>query len=100
MVFPLAVAGRHDPATGRTLDGEHVPTPARLDKEELFSIQPRGWSGQREDGGELGQLLGCEYQRQPVYRGKCLEGQRNSPARCYQCIVSRLPRADEFNAPS
>jgi hypothetical protein len=36
VVFPLAVAGRHDPAPGRNLDGEHVPTPARLDKEELF----------------------------------------------------------------
>lgn len=72
-------AGRrrtHDPTTRGNLDGEHVPTPARLDKEELFFALLRSshgkWSGQRWDGGEFRQLLGYGHQRQPVCRGKSL----------------------------
>lgn len=81
VIFPLAVAGHHNPATGRNLDGEHVPTPASLDKEErffaLFRSSHGEWRGQRRDGGELRQLLGYGYQREPVCRGKCLEGRRD-----------------------
>ena len=66
VILPLAVAGRHDPTAWGNLDGEHVPTPAGLDKEELFFALFRSshgeWRGQRGDGGELRQLLGYGYQ--------------------------------------